>query len=49
MSKKQRAETMTEYVIILAAIGVADYTASVCLESGYKTIITSLNATLKGA
>jgi hypothetical protein len=49
MTKKQRAETMTERMVIITAIAAADNTACLSLESGINTILTSLNATLKGA
>ncbi len=44
-----RGQTMTEYVLIIAAIAVAGYTAYVGLEGGIQTIITSVTATLTGA
>ena len=44
-----RGQTMTEYVLILAAIAVAGYTAYVGLEGGINTLITSVTTTLKGA
>jgi Flp pilus assembly pilin Flp len=45
----RKGQTMTEYVLIIAAIAVAGYTAYVGLEGGINTIITSVTATLKGA
>jgi hypothetical protein len=50
MSRKTTStETMTDYVLIIAAIAVADYSVNVSLESGNNTITTSPMATLKGA
>lgn len=42
-------QTMTEYVLIIAAIAVAGYIAYQGLEGGINTIITNVTATLKGA
>ena len=47
--ESRKGQTMTEYVLIIAAIAVAGYTAYVGLEGGINTIITSVTATLKGA
>jgi Flp pilus assembly pilin Flp len=47
--ENRKGQTMTEYVLIIAAIAVAGYTAYVGLEGGINTIITSVTATLKGA
>jgi Flp pilus assembly pilin Flp len=47
--QSKKGQTMTEYVLIIAAIAVAGYTAYVGLEGGINTIITSVTATLKGA
>jgi Flp pilus assembly pilin Flp len=44
-----KGQTMTEYVLIIAAIAVAGYTAYLGLEGGIETIITNVTATLKGA
>jgi Flp pilus assembly pilin Flp len=44
-----KGQTMTEYVLIVAAIAVAGYTAYVGLEGGINTIITNVTNTLKGA
>jgi Flp pilus assembly pilin Flp len=44
-----KGQTMTEYVLIIAAIAVAGYTAYLGLEGGIQTIITSVTATLTGA
>jgi Flp pilus assembly pilin Flp len=40
---------MTEYVLIIAAIAVAGYSAYEGLESGVNTIIASVTTTLEGA
>jgi Flp pilus assembly pilin Flp len=45
----RKGQTMTEYVLIIAAIAVAGYTAYVGLEGGINTIITTVTATLTGA
>ncbi len=42
-------QTMTEYVLIIAAIAVAGYIAYQGLEGGINTIISNVTATLKGA
>ena len=47
--RNAKAQTMTEYVLIIAAIAVAGYTAYLGLEGGIQTIITSVTATLAGA
>jgi Flp pilus assembly pilin Flp len=47
--ESEKGQTMTEYVLIIAAIAVAGYTAYVGLEGGINTIITSVTATLSGA
>jgi Flp pilus assembly pilin Flp len=44
-----KGQTMTEYVLIVAAIAVAGYTAYVGLEGGINTIIVSVTSTLSGA
>jgi len=44
-----RGQTMTEYVLIIAAVAVAGYVAYQGLEGGINTIITSVTNTLKGA
>ena len=41
-----RGQTMTEYVLILAPIAVAGYTAYVGLEGGINGLITSVVTTL---
>jgi Flp pilus assembly pilin Flp len=47
--RNAKAQTMTEYVLIIAAIAVAGYTAYLGLEGGIQTIITNVTATLTGA
>jgi Flp pilus assembly pilin Flp len=45
----KKGQTMTEYVLIIAAIAVAGYVAYEGLEGGINTIITNVTATLKAA
>lgn len=45
----RKGQTMTEYVLIVAAIAVAGYTAYVGLEGGINTIIANVTSTLSGA
>ena len=47
--ERMRGQTMTEYVLIIAAVAVAGYVAYQGLEGGINTIITSVTNTLKGA
>ena len=47
--QSKTGQTMTEYVLIIAAIAVAGYIAYQGLEGGINTIITNVTATLKGA
>ena len=47
--ESQSGQTMTEYVLIIAAIAVAGYTAYVGLEGGINHIIANVTATLTGA
>ncbi|MGH7947882.1 MAG: hypothetical protein ACREQF_01470 [Candidatus Binataceae bacterium] len=47
--RNDRAQTMTEYVLIIAAIAVAGYAAYQGLEGGIEGIITSVTATLSAA
>ena len=47
--ESKQGQTMTEYVLIIAAIAVAGYTAYLGLEGGIQTIITNVTATLTGA
>ncbi len=44
-----RGQTMTEYVLIIAAVAVAGYTAYVALEGGIHGLITNVTSTLSGA
>ena len=46
---RSSAQTMTEYVLIMAAVAVAAYTAYVGMEGGLNTIISSVTTTLSGA
>ncbi len=45
----RKGQTMTEYVLIIAAIAVAGYTAYVGLEGGINTLIVGVTTTLSGA
>jgi Flp pilus assembly pilin Flp len=45
----QPGQTMTEYVLIIAAIAVAGYIAYQGLEGGINSIIANVTATLSGA
>lgn len=47
--ESQTGQTMTEYVLIIAAIAVAGYIAYQGLEGGINTIITNVTATLSAA
>ena len=47
--ESKAGQTMTEYVLIIAAIAVAGYIAYQGLEGGINTIITNVTTTLKGA
>ncbi len=47
--ESKKGQTMTEYVLIIAAIAVAGYIAYQGLEGGINTIITNVTTTLKGA
>ena len=47
--ESKSGQTMTEYVLIIAAIAVAGYIAYQGLEGGINTIISSVTTTLKGA
>jgi Flp pilus assembly pilin Flp len=44
-----KGQTMTEYVLIIAAIAIAGYTAYVGLEGGINGIIANVTATLSAA
>jgi Flp pilus assembly pilin Flp len=45
----QRGQTMTEYVLIIAAIAVAGYIAYQGLETGINGLITKVTASLNAA
>ncbi len=47
--ESKKGQTMTEYVLIIAAIAVAGYTAYVGLEGGINHIIANVTSTLSGA
>ncbi len=47
--ESQSGQTMTEYVLIIAAIAVAGYIAYQGLEGGINTIISNVTSTLSGA
>ena len=49
LRESKSGQTMTEYVLIIAAIAVAGYIAYQGLEGGINTIITNVTSTLKGA
>ena len=44
--ESRKGQTMTEYVLIIAAIAVAGYTAYVGLEGGINNIIANVTTTL---
>jgi Flp pilus assembly pilin Flp len=47
--ESKQGQTMTEYVLIIAAIAVAGYIAYQGLEGGINSIIASVTATLSAA
>ncbi len=47
--RSQAGQTMTEYVLIIAAIAVAGYIAYQGLETGINGIITKVTASLNAA
>jgi len=47
--ESKQGQTMTEYVLIIAAIAVAGYIAYQGLEGGINSIIANVTATLSGA
>ena len=47
--ESKKGQTMTEYVLIIAAIAVAGYVAYQGLEGGINTIIAHVTTTLQGA
>ena len=46
LRESNKGQTMTEYVLIIAAIAVAGYTAYVGLEGGINGIIANVTTTL---
>jgi Flp pilus assembly pilin Flp len=49
IKRHDRGQDMAEYVLILAAIGIAGYTAYVGLEGGIQGLITNVTTILKSA
>jgi len=49
LPESQAAQTMTEYVLIIAAIAVAGYLAYQGLEGGINSILANVTATLSAA
>jgi len=49
VKRTQRGQTMTEYVLIIAAIAVAGYIAYQGLETGINGLITKVTASLNAA
>jgi len=47
--ESRKGQTMTEYVLIIAAIAVAGYIAYQGLEGGINAIIANVTATLSAA
>jgi Flp pilus assembly pilin Flp len=47
--RSQAGQTMTEYVLIVAAIAVAGYVAYQGLETGINGVITKVTASLNAA
>ena len=47
--RSQRGQTMTEYVLIIAAIAVAGYVAYQGLETGINGTITKVTSSLNAA
>jgi Flp pilus assembly pilin Flp len=47
--RRQAGQTMTEYVLIIAAIAVAGYIAYQGLETGINGVITKVTASLNAA
>ncbi len=46
---RRSGQTMTEYVLILAAVAIAGYAAYVALEGGINDLITTVTTALKSA
>lgn len=46
---RRPGQTMTEYVLILAAVAIAGYAAYVALEGGINDLITTVTTALKAA
>lgn len=49
ITRSQRGQTMTEYVLIIAAIAVAGYVAYQGLETGINGLITAVTTSLNAA
>jgi len=49
LRESKKGQTMTEYVLIIAAIAIAGYIAYQGLEGGINTILTNVTNTLKAA
>jgi len=49
IGESRRGQTMTEYVLIIAAIALAGYVAYQGLEGGINTFITVVTTSLSGA
>ncbi len=49
LKHSQAGQDMAEYVLILAAVGVAGYTAYVGLEGGIQGLITTVTGILSAA
>ena len=47
--ESKKGQTMTEYVLIIAAIAIAGYAAYQGLEGGINTIIANVTTTLTAA
>ena len=47
--ESKHGQTMTEYVLIIAAVAIAGYTAYTGLEGGINGLINSVKTTLTGA
>ncbi len=49
LRSRRSGQTMTEYVLILAAVAIAGYAAYVALEGGINDLITTVTTALKSA